>query len=267
VTTQDVGVEKKRASFLSSSIIARARERAPRNRTRRGARRGHGVCPESNFVTPGRYLRAHLARERARAFLRRRIISWRATKWPAAVPAVNNRPATPAAAAAVALSLSLSLPPSRFILSRPAFHRDPADPIRARCDGRVRSWPWTTQQICLLPIAHLYRYPAGISIPLYRYRLYLESRKIAPPLRIRLRTYVRYGKLPFVIVFDRAANRTRRTENPIAFPSFISDCDRSGIVEERCAILEETVVERGTKADRRFSEKRAFSFPFSRRST
>jgi len=70
---KDVAVEKKKkkreilAVSLPSSIIARAPRIAESDATRRGARRGDGVCPESNFVTPGRYSRAHLARSRARA--------------------------------------------------------------------------------------------------------------------------------------------------------------------------------------------------------
>jgi len=289
VTTQDVGVgEKKKerkekkeeeesslAVSLPSSIIGA--RRASRNRTgdRRGARRGDGVCPESNFVMPSCCLRAHLARSRVSQAAHNFV----ACNKVAGCCSCGKQPPRYPCRCYSSLSLSLSIPPTLplFILSTalllPAFVSIAIQPLRSALDamaapffdavglGRQPSGLFATDRNTSIAILPIYRC-------LYRYRLYSESGKIAPPpprsrpqLRALRRAAENYCRTDGGSSFS---SRSRNSASISVVRGYSPDYDRPSVGafrrigesanrRRRCAILEETVAESGTKL--RFSPR------------
>jgi len=241
VTTQDVGVgEKKKerkekkeeeesslAVSLPSSIIGA--RRASRNRTgdRRGARRGDGVCPESNFVMPSCCLRAHLARSRVSQAAHNFVAC---NKVAGCCSCGKQPPRYPCCYSS--LSLSLSIPPTLplFILSTalllPAFVSIAIQPLRSALDAMAaRSSTQlaldANRPACLLPIAT----PLSLSSRYIDASIAIAStrnlEKSPLPLRVRVRNCVRCGGPRKTTVARTAVVRSPRgAEIPPAFPSF-----------------------------------------------
>lgn len=141
------------------------------------------MCPKSNFVTPGRYLRASLSLSSARAS-RRCIISWRATKWPAAVSAGK----TTDRFRCCALELSLSLAFLLCCCLPPSFDQHSMRAMRAMAAFSRRSCPWPTRALLAtdrtsIVILLAYRFPLCLP-PVFRAWKNLPFPLLSPPLRV-----------------------------------------------------------------------------------